>query len=878
MKRIGLIAAVVLAFGVSNIVAQTNNPPEAGKAPPSEKKKDPAQDPGVRKLSRGERKDRMKALSDKYRGWLEEVEPIIIPSEVDTFLILETDAQRDQFIVEFWRRRDIQRGTTNFAYKDDYYHRIEEAREEFKQLSNDRSRMLLINGRPDGRIAIDCSQLLQPIELWLYEYLPALGHKVYLLFYVPRYGRDYKLWNTLGDERMNLADLVSTEVAGAIAGPEGGVQKVFDESASPYMYVSKIETQCPNGDVLMRAIFQMQQNRTDLPHVWDPPQINQEDVRKILRSVVLANPNAPKLEASFAVQYPAKQGGRTDAQMTVMVPRAQLKLNKVGDTEMYSIDVTGEVLKDESLFENYRYRFDFPGDIKDAQLPIVIDRFLRPNEYKSRIKVTDANSGAEIVLEQPIDVPEIFDTAEQIKARESGNQTVAQLKDAITSGETQLRIVPMADELLSGLQHIETMAVGESIKAVEFYLDGKKVMIKRQPPYTLDLDFGDVPQVRKIRAVALDEKGQFISGDEIVVNTGTDPFRVRITSPRVAYKLHGKARVEMSVNVPDGKKLDYVQLFLNDKPVAKLFDAPFVQTVDIPATEGVGYLRAVAQLKDDTPPVEDVVMINTPDYMEEINVHLVELPTTVLVGGRPKQDLPESAFKVLDEGKPIKLAKFEYVKNLPLSVGMAIDTSGSMQPRMTEAQKAGAQFFQNVMRGGDKAFLVAFDTQPSLVQKWSASLADMNAGLAKLRAEESTSLYDAVVFSLYNFLGVKGQKALVVITDGKDTASKFSFEQAIEYARRTAVPIYGIGIGIRPTEIDVKYKLNKFCSETGGNSYYIERADELQRVYTDIQNELRSQYVLGFYPPDGVKAGSKWREVNVQVSEGKAKTIRGYYP
>ena len=218
------------------------------------------------------------------------------------------------------------------------------------------------------------------------------------------------------------------------------------------------------------------------------------------------------------------------------------------------------------------------------------------------------------------------------------------------------------------------------------------------------------------------------------------------------------------------------------------------------------------------------------------------------------------------------------MKNLPLSIGFAIDTSGSMQPRIAEAQKAGAQFFKNVLRPGDKAFVVGFDTQPQMIQKWTPRLADVNAGLAKLRAEESTALYDAVVFSLYNFLGVKGQKALVVISDGQDTSSKFDFAQALEYSRRAAVPIYGIGIGIRPTEVDVKYKLGKFVSETGGNVYYIERADDLKRIYEEIQNELRSQYVLGFYPPDGIKPGGKWREISVQVSEGKAKTIRGYYP
>jgi Ca-activated chloride channel family protein len=271
-------------------------------------------------------------------------------------------------------------------------------------------------------------------------------------------------------------------------------------------------------------------------------------------------------------------------------------------------------------------------------------------------------------------------------------------------------------------------------------------------------------------------------------------------------------------------------------------------------------------------------MINSPQFMEEVNVHLVELPTTVTRNGRPINDLVENAFKVLDEGKPVKVAKFEHVTNLPLSIGLAIDTSGSMQPRMAEAQKAASSFFANVMRSGDRAFLVSFDSQAQLVQRWSAKLSDVNAGLAKLRAEESTALYDAIVYSLYNFLGIKGQKALVLVTDGKDTASKFSFDQALEYARRAAVPIYAIGIGVGGAEIDTRYKLGRFCTESGGNVYYIQQATDLHRVYAEIQNELRSQYIIGIYPPDGVKPGSKWREVTVQVSAGKAKTIRGYYP
>ncbi|HET8796711.1 MAG TPA: VWA domain-containing protein, partial [Thermoanaerobaculia bacterium] len=208
----------------------------------------------------------------------------------------------------------------------------------------------------------------------------------------------------------------------------------------------------------------------------------------------------------------------------------------------------------------------------------------------------------------------------------------------------------------------------------------------------------------------------------------------------------------------------------------------------------------------------------------------------------------------------------------------AFDTSGSMAPRLDEAQRAGAQFFDKVMRKGDKAFLLSFDKEPQLVQGWTTKVSDIHAGLAKLRAEEATALYDAVVQGLYHFHGLRGQKALVIISDGRDTNSKFTFDQAIEYARRSAVPIYAIGIGIRTTDQDVRLKLGRLTSETGGSAYYIDQARDLQRVYDDIQTELRSQYVLGFYPAPDIKPGGKWREVTVQVSEGKVRTVKGYFP
>jgi len=874
MKKVALIV-LVAAVAVTNALPQTGNPPE----PPAAKKDDkqPAkQDQGIRKLSRRERKDRIKNLGEKYRQFLADVEPIMQNSELDTFLMLETDPQRDIYITEFWRRRDVARGTTNNSFRAEYYERIQTVHDEFKNASSDRGRIYLIHGVPDERLKVNCTRYLVPIEIWKYAFIPNFGHGVRFIFYMPRNSFDFKLWDPMFPDA--LQQLVSVDASGGVGNDEAGAGRVFGR-INPYSSMTNVEMDCQYGDEVMKAIYTAQINKTQYTRVFEAPEVNEEDVHKILRSVVLSDPNAPKMPAEFSVKYPAKQGSRTDAEMTILVPRAQVAMKDVNGTKLYSLDVTGEVLKNDQLFENYRYRFDYPGDTTGDKLAVVLDRFLRPADYKARIRVRDVQSGAEAIVEQDITVPELFDTPEQQKQKEAANTALAALKDDIDSNSTRLRIVPLPEDLLHGVQHIETMAVGSDIAAVEFYLDGRKVMTKRQPPYTLDLDFGNVPQARRIRAVALDASGTPITGDELTINTGNDPFRVRIVSPRVAFKVRGRTRVEMSVNVPEGKRLDHLELYLNQTRMATLYGPPYVQTIDIPATEGVGYIRAVALLKDDPqPPVEDLVMINSPQFMEEVNVHLVELPTTVIRNGRPVNDLGEAAFKVLDEGKPAKVAKFEHVTNLPLAIGLAIDTSSSMQPRISEAQKAAASFFSNVMRTGDRAFLVSFDSQPQLIQRWSGKLSDVNAGLARLRAEESTALYDAIVYSLYNFLGVKGQKALVLITDGKDTSSKFSFEQALEYARRASVPIYAVAIGIGGTEVDTRYKLGRFCSETGGNVYYIQMASDLNRVYGEIQNELRSQYILGIYPPEGVKPGGKWREVTVQASEGKAKTIRGYYP
>jgi Ca-activated chloride channel homolog len=878
MNRALAIVAVLLLSSL-NADAQPDNPAQGESTPAAANRPHPTQDPGVRKLTRSEKREALRALDQKYRDFLAEVEPIILPDEENGFLVLESDAQRDLFIEDFWARRDFDKATSRNEYEEAYKESLQRCKAEFKYVSSERCRFILIQGPPDEIIDFDCQRYLQPLQIWYYGYLRGYGEKAMFIFYQPKYGSDYKLYAPIGMRSMgreSRSELLSRE------GEMEGYDKVFiGEVLSNGMRTPPALTNCYNGDLVIDAIAKSEYNATELQKAFVPPEIDVEGVAKIFQRVVMIDPNAPKIEAHASVKFPGKRGSRTATEISLTIDKSQLAAKDLEGMRYYNLDVNGEILKDGKMFETFRYRYDFPVETVGDTIPVVVERFLRPADYTARIKVVDVNSAAQGLVEQTLEVPYVQESAERAAARGASTAALTTMQEEVRLGENRVRIVPLPEDILIGLQQIEVIATGPAIARIDFYLDGKRVMSKRAPPFRLDLDFGDVPRTRNIRVVAVDASDNILGGDDVTVNVGTDPFRVRIASPRVAVDVAGPTRVVIEPRVPEGKEVGEIEVWFNETKLATLYDPPWVTTINIPAQQAIGYIRAVARLKDapDTTPVEDLVFINTPEFMQQIEVHLVELPTTVTdQKGQLIKDLNQSDFKVLDSGQPVELAKFEYVKDLPLSVGMAVDTSGSMRPRILEAQRTGVSFFRNVLRPGDKAFVIGFDSAPVLVQKWTDSLANLNAGLASMRAEEATALYDAIVYSLYNFKGIKGQKALVVISDGKDTASRFTFDQALEYARRSAVPIYIIAIGIKQTEIDTRYKMGRFASETGAEVYYIEKAADLKKIYDTIHDELRAQYLLGIYPPAGVEPGGKWREISIQTERGKVRTIAGYYP
>jgi VWFA-related protein len=327
-----------------------------------------------------------------------------------------------------------------------------------------------------------------------------------------------------------------------------------------------------------------------------------------------------------------------------------------------------------------------------------------------------------------------------------------------------------------------------------------------------------------VRAEGYDAAGELVAADEVILNQTRGAFGVEIAEPPRGFVGYGTVRVRAEVTVPEERRVERVELRLNDTTFATLALPPWTAEVEIPEGDEVTYLSAVATL-DDGRQAEAVRFLNAPQFLEEVDVRLVELYVSVIDrSNRPVLGLGQDDFEVLERGVPQEITKFELVENLPLSVGITIDTSGSMVQALAEAQRAGQDFLRSVMTPRDRCFVIGFAQSPELLMAPTDDTEACLFGLAELRAVGSTSLHDAVVTSLYYFRGMKGQRALVLLSDGDDTSSNIDFQAALEYARHSGVAIYSVGLGVSALELGVRSKLGRLAEETGGRVFYISHA------------------------------------------------------
>lgn len=825
--------------------------PKAAPAAPNAPKK-------PKKLDRSTQKKLLAALSEDYRAWFEEVSILLSEEEKATFLTLEKDYQRDAFIKRFWEVRDPYPETAKNEFKDRWQATIEQARASFGGISDDRTRLMLLNGPPDGRITSRCNTVIWPVEVWFYGRGNRLREEFVLVFY-QRWGAGaFRLWS-----------------------PGEGLDVLFVEGSSGAS-LERVANECRDGDNLAGGISWVARQglgyMTLQAQVETPPKgPSGEWVATFNSYSTDVPPDAPGFPAKLDLAFPGKRQNRTVVQGVFSVNVADIGQSKLGEHRSFNLQMTGEILEGRELFDSFRYKFDFPGEFPaQATLPLVFQRYLRPGRYKMVVKIEDINGGKYHRSERELVVPLVERDAPPPPPEDAATASLlAEANAAIRRAENTLQIIPPTGELQTGMLRFDTLTTGPDIEKVTFGLDGKPLLTKTKPPYSVELDLGTLPRSRQLTAVALDAMGKELASDSVALNSAGQRFRVRLTEPERGKRYVKSLTASAEVQVPDGEVVERVELFLNEDRVATLYQAPFTQPIVLPKEMELGYVRAVAYLTDGNS-TEDVAFVNAPDDFQQLKVQYVELYTSVLDrAGRPVEGLEQKDFSVVEDGVAQQINRFERVTDLPIHAAILLDTSASMEPNISAARAAALEFLEKRIQPKDRAAVITFNDRPNLTAKFTKELSNLAGGLAGIKAERGTALYDSLVFSLYYFNGIKGQRAILLLSDGKDENSKFTYDDALDYARRAGVTIYSIGLG---KDLEKK-KLTKLAEETGGRAFFVQKPEELSAIYSAIEQELRSQYLIAYQSTNSAD-DTDFRTIECKVGRPglEAKTLRGYYP
>lgn len=288
------------------------------------------------------------------------------------------------------------------------------------------------------------------------------------------------------------------------------------------------------------------------------------------------------------------------------------------------------------------------------------------------------------------------------------------------------------------------------------------------------------------------------------------------------------------------------------------------------------------------------------------NVRLVDILFSVVNHSKKfVTDLEQTDFKVSEDGQMQQIRFFSKQTNLPLRIGLLLDTSNSIRERLTFEQDAAVNFLYNVMRPNrDQAFLMTFDAEPDVILDFTNDLDKLRDTIQAQRAGGGTALYEAIMKAsdklakapLTNGPDPDVRRILVVISDGEDNLSSHTRVDSIEAAQRAGTVMYPISTStewVSPDETDDITKkmdrkvmktegdkvLQAFADETGGRAFFPYHVDDVAQSFLDIGTELRSQYSLAYVPTNGISDG-KFRKIKIEVVDRKGlevRTRRGYY-
>jgi VWFA-related protein len=595
-----------------------------------------------------------------------------------------------------------------------------------------------------------------------------------------------------------------------------------------------------------------------------------------------------KFPLYVTAEYLGMAGQKTVMRVRLRAPELSMAAGKRGVTS-FSGELQGSFLKGTDVAQSFKYPVS--GEIGTrTTFTFAFLRAIEPGSYT--LKLTLLAPGGRLVGDSHVElsVPEVgakftADMAPGETGTLPSAEAVVIAVDAeaesapASTGESKLKILPPVREAPIGLLRLEA-DVSPPITKVEFYLEDKLVVSRTRPPYSVEIDLGEVPRRQTVRAVGYDSSGRVIDEDAWSVNQGAARLAVKILPEEKASA--GKVRVKVAVQSIAGGVARQVELFLGDKKLKTWTDSagPYELTIPFAEYSKADYLRATA-IADDGKEANDIHFLKGPNTtVENVRVDVVQLHVSALdKENRFVKGLGESDFKIVEDGRPQAITGFEVAEKLPITVGLVVDGSGSMEKSMPFVHDASAELFRGLMRDKDKGFVIEFREQPRMIQELTGDSGSLQRASRETSARGATALYDSIVLGLYQFRTLQGRKALIVISDGADNHSHVDYPTLLRYARSGGAPIYFIGVALSVLDFGIRKEINEISRESGGDAFYISSAAKIGEVTRRIEEELRSQYIVAFHT-DSQKPDGEYRTVAVSIDKPgvTARTIKGYIP
>ncbi|MBZ5563442.1 MAG: VWA domain-containing protein [Acidobacteriia bacterium] len=258
----------------------------------------------------------------------------------------------------------------------------------------------------------------------------------------------------------------------------------------------------------------------------------------------------------------------------------------------------------------------------------------------------------------------------------------------------------------------------------------------------------------------------------------------------------------------------------------------------------------------------------------KVNVNVVNVLMTVTdKKNHLVLDLTKDDFRLLEDNKPQRIQYFSRESNLPLRIGILIDTSNSIRERLRFEQEAAIDFLNSTLRPGkDQAFIVGFDVQPVMVQDYTDDMEKLSNAVRGLQAGGVTSLYDAIYFACKERMLFFPppepylRRVVIVVSDGQDNTSEHTREEALAMAQRAEVTMFTISTNRSGAPGRGDKVLRYLAEQTGGRAFFPFEASELAENFQEISRELRSQYSLGYVSSNTAHDGT-FRNIAVEPVE-----------